>query len=203
MRREFEGRSKMKVFAEASATQGRNTLPSHVAAVAAVHGLEALDADGIRDARALAAQLIGEGIATDGHLAALQAHFGASIFGLRQDGALCGLLAAFPLNEAGLEAVEQGRFNAVALDLALVARAGEQPTAYYGWGFAATNKDGARAVLKASVDIHRLLYWAVPTFARAVTADGVRALQSIGFIASNQDGLFQIPPNMISAGVRA
>jgi hypothetical protein len=191
----------MNLFAEAI-PGGRNELPANVAAVASQHGLEVLDTESVGQARALAAQLIGEGVASTDRFTALQSHFGAAVFGLRQDDALTGLLAAFPINARGLEAVEQGKFDAVALDMALVARPGERPAAYYGWGFAATNKDGARAVMRASVDIHRLLYWAVPTFARAVTADGSRALQSIGFRPHpSHEALFVILPGL-NAGAR-
>jgi hypothetical protein len=192
----------MNLFAEASAQNGRNTLPQNVAAVAAQHGLEILDAEAIREARTLAVQLIGEGVASAERLISLQSRFGAALFGLRQEGSLTGLLAAFPLNAAGLEALERGAFDAVALDTALVARPGEDPAAYYGWAFAATNHDGGRAVMMASVDIHRLLYWAVPTFARAVTADGSRALQRIGFRPhATQAGLFVIAP-ALNVGAR-
>jgi hypothetical protein len=56
--------------------------------------------------------------------------------------------------------------------------------------------------MMASVDIHRLLYWAVPTFARAVTADGSRALQRIGFRPhATQAGLFVIAP-ALNVGAR-
>ncbi|MEZ5958785.1 MAG: hypothetical protein R3C27_16430 [Hyphomonadaceae bacterium] len=192
----------MNLFADATSQNGRNTLPQNVAAVAAQHGLDILDPEAIREARALAVQLIGEGVATTERLLALQSHFGAAIFGLRQDGALTGLLAAFPLNTSGLQALERGVFDAVALDTALVAHPGEEPAAYYGWAFAATTQDGGRAVMMASLDIHRLLYWAVPTFARAVTADGSRALQRIGFRPhATQPGLFLIAP-ALNAGVR-
>lgn len=185
----------MNLIAEAAAQDGYNTAPENVAAAAAQHGLSVLDAGTIPEARALAAQLIGESVATTDRFLALQAHFGAAVFGLRQNGILTGLLAAFPLNSAGLKALERGAFDAVALDTALVARPGEVPVAYYGWGFAATTHDGARAVMLASIEIHRLLYWAVPTFARAVTADGARALQRIGFRPhATQEGLFLIAP---------
>jgi hypothetical protein len=185
----------MNSATEPFAKDGKNTTPAAVAEVAAMHGLAVLGAPDIVTARTLAAQLIGEGVAPTTCLVSLQAHFPASVFGLHQNGALTGLLAAFPLNRIGLRAVEQARFDAVHLDLAQVAKPGEAPAAYYGWGFAATNKDGARAVLRASIDIHRLLYWATPTFARAVTADGVRALSSIGFCPHpNQQGLFFIAP---------
>lgn len=185
----------MNLIAEATSQNGRNTLPQNVAAVAAQHGLEILDAEAIREARTLAVHLIGEGVASAERLIGLQSQFGAALFGLRQEGALTGLLAAFPLNAPGLDALERGAFDAVALDTALVARPSEVPAAYYGWAFAATNHDGGRAVMMASVDIHRLLYWAVPTFARAVTADGSRALQRIGFRPhATQAGLFVIAP---------
>ncbi len=192
----------MNLVAEANAQNGRNTLPQNVATVAAQHGLEILDAPAIREARVLAVQLIGEGVASAERLIGLQSQFGAALFGLRQEGVLTGLLAAFPLNAAGLEALERDAFDAVELDTALVARPGEEPAAYYGWAFAATNHDGGRAVMMASVDIHRLLYWAVPTFARAATADGSRALQRIGFRPhATQPGLFMIAP-ALNAGVR-
>ena len=193
----------MNLFAEAGVQDGRNTLPQNVAAVAAQHGLEILDAAAIREARALAVRLIGEGVASADSLIELQSKFGAALFGLRQEGSLTGLLAAFPLNAAGLSALEAGVFDAVALDTGLVARPGEDPAAYYGWAFAATNHDGGRAVMMASVDIHRLLYWAVPTYARAVTADGSRALQRIGFRPHpTQAGLFVIAP-ALNVGARA
>lgn len=192
----------MNLIAEASAQNGRNVLPQNVAAVAAQHGLEILDAEAIREARALAVQLIGEGVTTAECLIALQSQFGAAIFGLRQEGALTGLLAAFPLNATGFDLLERGEFDAVTLDIALVAGPGEAPAAYYGWAFAATNHDGGRAVMMASVDIHRLLYWAVPTYARAVTADGSRALQRIGFRPhATQAGLFVIAP-ALNVGAR-
>ena len=91
----------MNLFAEATFQNGRNTLPQNVAAVAAQHGLEVLDAEAIREARALAVGLIGDGVASAQCLIDLQSHFGAAIFGLRQEGALTGLLAAFPLNAEG------------------------------------------------------------------------------------------------------
>ncbi|MEZ5961384.1 MAG: hypothetical protein R3C30_13310 [Hyphomonadaceae bacterium] len=192
----------MNMYAEATAPNGRNTLPENVAAVAAKHALEVLDDVAMGEARSLAAELIGDGVATTERFLALQAHFGAAVFGLRQEGVLTGLLAAFPINAAGLAALESGAFDAVALDTTLVSRAGEEPAAYYGWGFAATNHDGARAVMLASIDIHRLLYWAVPTFARAVTPDGSRALQRIGFRPhATQAGLFLISP-ALNAGAR-
>ncbi|HYD89281.1 MAG TPA: hypothetical protein VEA80_17515 [Vitreimonas sp.] len=174
---------------------GRNRDPDRVAAAAAEFSLMPLDQAGIAEARALAAALIGQGIAETADFVAVQRVFPASVFGIRENGRLTGVLAAFPLNRMGLKTVEQDCFDAVRLDSRLVAAAGEDPAAYYGWGFAATSKDGARAVMKTCVAIHRNLYFATPTFARAVTSDGVRALQSIGFrLLEGREDLFAIAP---------
>jgi hypothetical protein len=124
---------------------------------------------------------LGDQVAPISAFRGVQQSFPAAVLGFVEDGAVTGVLSAFPLNAAGLRHIEQGAFDAFNLDLALVARPGERPSAYYGWGFAARTKDAGRAVVKASVEIQRRLYWATPCFARAVSADGVRALTSIGF----------------------
>lgn len=160
---------------------GKCADPVRVASVAAAHELKVLDADGIVAARALAVGLLGDVVASAESFSAVQAIFPASLLGHYEIGALTGVLAAFPLNMLGLEQIHAGAFDAVRLDAALIARPGEVPAAYYGWGFAATTKAGGRAVVKASADIHRELYFATPTFARATTPDGLRALTSIGF----------------------
>jgi len=189
------------VLREIARSQGRNVDPDYVARLAATFGLHVLGEVEMGEAQALAARLIGPGIADADAFGALQRAAGAAIFGARQDGALVALLAAFPVNAAGLSRLEQDCFDAMALDMALLAPPGELPAAYYGWGFAASTKEGGRAVVKASLAIHRELYWGVATYARAVTADGVRALTSIGFVAAPKgEGLFVIPPLSIVPG---
>jgi hypothetical protein len=175
--------------------------PAYVSRVAGRFGLHALEEAEMEEAHALAARLIGPGIAGAQAFVALQRAAVAAVFGAREEGVLTALLSAFPLNAGGLMRLEEGSFDAMNLDLAMLAAPGELPAAYYGWGFAAATKDGARAVVKASLEIHRQLYWGVPTYARAVTADGARALASIGFApARSGEGMFVIPPLSIVPG---
>lgn len=176
------------------ARDGANSDPSQVAAVAGFFGLRVLDEEGIDEARRFAASLIGEGIAPTASYLAVQRIFPASVFGFREGGALTGVLSAFPLTASGYLSLREGTFNAIDVDAAWIAAPRLTPAAYYGWGFAATTREGGRAVVKASVEIHRRLYWATPTFARAVTDDGVRALTSIGFRSTSQTGLLAIAP---------
>lgn len=181
---------------------GRCSDPTQIGAVAAQHGLVLLGDSDIRRARALAAQLVEGKVAHDSVFVSVQRAAGAAIFGFFEGSRLTALLAAFPVNTKGLALLERGCFDAFDLDLATVARPGELPAAYYGWGFAAATRDGGRAVVKASAQIHRELYWATPTFARAVTTDGLRALSSIGFQPTNgpDRALLWIPANHFLPG---
>jgi len=179
------------------APQGRCSDPSEVSAVARQYGLLLLDEENIRAARALAARLVGGAVASDEAFVSVQHAAGAAIFGFFEAGEISALLAAFAVNANGLDLLQRGVFDAVDIDLSTIAPPGETPAAYYGWGFAAATNDGGRAVVKASAQIHRQLYWATPTFARAVTADGLRALTAIGFRPTNSadESLLWIPAN--------
>ena len=175
---------------------GRCSDPRQVSAVAAQHGLALLKEDDIRSARALAARLV-SGVAQESVFIAVQHAAGAAIFGFFETNQITALLAAFPVNARGLELLQRGAYETLNIDLSTISPPGETPAAYYGWGFAAATKDGGRAVVKASAQIHRDLYWATPTFARAVTVDGLRALSSIGFQSTNSAdrNLLWIPAN--------
>ena len=172
--------------------------PRQVSAVALQHGLMLLDDSEICAARALAARLVSGDVAPDSAFVAVQHAAGAAIFGVFEGVEITALLAAFPVNARGLDLLQHGAFDAINIDLSTIAQPGELPAAYYGWGFAAATKDGGRAVVKASAQIHRDLYWATPTFARAVTADGLRALSAIGFQPTNSAdrSLLWIPANV-------
>ena len=160
---------------------GRCSNPAEIAAVAQQFGLRVLDDAGVAIARALAVRLVPGGVAEASVFQAVQHAAGAAVFGFYEESTLTALLAAFPLNEYGRSGLACGGFDALQVDISLIAQPGEIPAAYYGWGFAAATKEGGRAVVKASAQIHRELFWATPTYARAVTADGLRALTAIGF----------------------
>lgn len=167
-----------------------------VNAIAQTCGFESLDAAAIRQARALAVSLLGEGIAPVCAYEGVAARVGGGLFGFREAGALTGLNASFPLNAAGLAALQAARFDTINIDVELLARPGERPAAYYGWGLIASTRAGAAAVMRLSYAIHRALYWATPTFARVLTADGRRACARMGFVAAStaDPTLVWIPP---------
>lgn len=155
---------------------GRGNDPKRVAEICAQFGLELARDDDIRAGRAIAAQLIGDGIATAETFIAMQRLTGASVFVLRENGVVTGMLGLFMLREAGLKAIEDGVFDAINPDWNMVALPGEEPAAGYGWGFAATTEAGGRAAVKASVALQRQLFWGIPSFTRTATPDGVRVI---------------------------
>lgn len=161
---------------------GRANDPERIAAVCSQFGLELANDDDIRAGRAIAATLISDGIASADTFIAMQRYTGASVFVLREAGVVTGMLGLFSLRAAGLRAIEEGTFDAIDPDWGMVAVAGEEPAATYGWGFAASTEAGGRAAVKASVALHRQLLWGVPTFTRTATPDGVRViLGSMGY----------------------
>jgi hypothetical protein len=161
---------------------GRANDPKLVAQVCAQFGLELASDDDIRAGRAIAARLIGEGIASANTFIAMQRITRASVFVLREEGVVTGMLGLFMLREAGLKAIEAGTFDAVNPNWSMVADPGEAPAAGYGWGFAASTEQGGRAAVKASVALQRQLFWGIPTFTRTATEDGVRViLGSMGY----------------------
>lgn len=174
-------KSKVPAPRTCASEPGKCSDKNEIARIAALFDLAVLDETGVIEGRALAAQLLGESIAPAENFVAVQRAAGAALLGFFEDGKMTGLLAAFPLSAKGHEHLQAGSFDPINLDLGLICWNGETPEAYYGWGFVASTKDGARAVVKATAAIHQALFWATPTYARATTADGLRALSSLGF----------------------
>lgn len=160
---------------------GACTDRSMVASLAASYGLEALAAGDIVTARDIGAGLIGQSLASAETLIAIQRTAESVVFGYREDGALAGMMALLPLREPAIAALLEGRFDACSPDMDLVARPGEAPACYYAWGIAATSKTAARAMIQASAALRRTLFWAIPSFTRAVTDDGRRLMASFGY----------------------
>lgn len=152
-----------------------------VARLAAAFGLEVLQADDIATARAIGAAMIGAELASAETLIMCEHAAEAVVFGYREAGALTGMMALLPLNARGHAQIEAAAFDAQAPALDLVARPGEAPSAYYAWGIAATSKEAARRMIKTSAALRRLLFWAIPTYTRAVTDDGLRLMSSFGY----------------------
>lgn len=160
---------------------GRCTDRSEVARFAADFGLETLADDDIARVRDVAAAMIGAELASAACLIECQRAARAVVFGYREASALTGMIALLPMNTAGLRELHEARFNAREPSTALIARPGEEPACYYAWGIAAFSKDAARALIRASAALHAQLFWAIPSFTRAATADGLRLMSSFGY----------------------
>jgi hypothetical protein len=157
-------------------TEGRVNDPERICAVAASFGMALADDDDIVAGREIAARLIGEGIASAETFIAMQRLTRSSVFVFREDGVVTGMLGLFLLRPGGLRAVQNGAFDAVWPDMTLVAPPGERPAACYGWGFAATSERGGSVAVRTAVALQQRLFWAMPTFTRTATPDGVRVI---------------------------
>jgi hypothetical protein len=166
----------MPKLAQESEIEGRVSAPGRISAVAAQFGLKLANNDECREARAIAARLIGEGIASAETFAAVQAITRASIFVHYEGRSITGMLGLILLRPVGLRAVQSGTFDGVTPDPDVIARPGETPAACYGWGFAGVSEAGGGAAVKAAVAMQRLLFWRIPVFTRTATADGVRVI---------------------------
>jgi len=141
-------------------------------------------ADETPAARGLAARLIGEGIVSARDLERVhRASGGASLFLAHEEGALTGVLAFVLLGRAGLQAVRDGSFDALAPADAHLARPGQPASAFYGWGVAATTKASARRLIDGSRAIMDGVLGHLPKFARPTTEAGHRLMRErLGFV---------------------
>ena len=155
---------------------GKCADPKAVIACNEAFGLRLMSEDDIRAAHRPAAERL-DGIATVDVFIAVNRITGASTFQYREpSGAATGFLAMFPVRAGALAQLAQGAFNGVEVDLDLVARPGETPAAWYGWGFAALTRRAGAAVISAACAVQQRLYWGVPAYSRTATPDGVRVV---------------------------
>jgi hypothetical protein len=163
-------------LASTDGTAGRVNDPERICEVAAAFGMALAEDEEMVAGREIAARLIGSGIASAETFIAMQRLTRCSVFVYREDREVTGLLGLFLMRPAGLKAVQNGTFDAVQPDFALVAPPGERPAACYGWGFAASTERGGSAAVRAAVALQQRLFWAIPTFTRTATPDGVRVI---------------------------
>jgi len=96
------------------------------------------------------------------------------------DAAAEGFVAFLMLNEEGADLLLDGEFDATDPPLHLLTRQHEKPAAIYCWGTYAPGSIAAGVPL-ALEKIWTPLYRDAPLLARAVTLEGLRLLQSLGF----------------------
>lgn len=155
---------------------GRCSSPRMINAVAALCGVTLASDAEIEAGRSLAEAKIGSAVVAVSALRGVQAITGSSVFVVRKGVEVTGLTAFFLLREAGLRALEEGRFDAGDVNADFVCRPNEPPAGGYAWGFAASNERAAGLVVNASVMVREALFWNLPGYARAATEDGARVV---------------------------
>lgn len=135
------------------------------------------DFEEIHRARSFAADLIGPNIAEAKALAAAEKVSGISIIIFEEAGQITGVGAFLLLSMRGLEAIIDGTFDAVDPSFSHLSIGGRDIYATYAWGGAATTKASKRAVVSIASGMSDAFFNAVPSFARAITQDGERAMR--------------------------
>lgn len=169
-------------FARFVDPEGRCSDPRMINAVAAYCGVSLAGPEDIVHARALCAATISDDVVSVETLQAVQNITGASVFVAREQGVVTGMTAFFLVRAEGMRALDEGRFDAVNIDLDMVCRPREKPAGGYAWGFAGSTDRGAGRAVKSSLAVRETLFWALPGYARAATNDGARLIfGSLGF----------------------
>ena len=160
-------------------------------------GLHPASPAGLEAGHRLAARLIGPGITPLETLRTVQRHCGLAAFVRHEDEALVGVFVFLLLNGRGWAAVLADDFDGLAPSLDHLAVPAEHPSAYYGWGFAATTPE-ARAAVVAGADLLRKgVLAALPFFCRAATPAGRRAVTvKLGYrdLPGSRSGILWAPP---------
>lgn len=135
-------------------------------------GLEVATDGDIGEAHALVERLVGPPLAGVEAMRAIHTRTQASVFVIREDGRITGVLGELPLVEAGMKALEAGQFNGAAPDLDHIARPGDPVAAYYCWGFAAETRRASAIGVKGVIAARDDVYADLPFFARAAKPAG-------------------------------
>ncbi len=166
--------------------------PCHVAL-----GFDTASDDELMLARELAAGLIGESIATLETSRTMRALHPMSTMVFKENGMVTGVMGVLPLRASGLLALATDRFDPVNPDPDQIAPAGEEPLAFYGWGFAATTRRASAVVINGANLFRTTVFPTIPGFARAATDAGRRVLMGrLGYspFPRSTTGLLWTPP---------
>jgi hypothetical protein len=102
----------------------------------------------------------------------------------RADKQMVGYFALIYLNQPGLEALEQGRFDGIDPDMRLVVPSDTRPAAIYLWVVVVRRMSRIAGWLLANA-LGAERYGGIPIFATAGTAGGLNALKGRGFTPHN------------------
>jgi hypothetical protein len=107
----------------------------------------------------------------------------------RADKTVVGYVALIFLNKAGLEALEESRFDGIDPDMRRAVPSGTRPEAIYMWGVVLRKISRIGGWLVANA-LGAERYGGIPLFATAGTLGGLNALKGRGFVPHNtQAGL--------------
>lgn len=104
----------------------------------------------------------------------------------RADKKLIGYLALIFLNQPGLEALEQGRFDGIDPDMRMVVPSGTRPAAIYVW-VVVVRRVSRMAIWLMANALGTETYGGIPIFATAGTKGGLNALKGRGFSAQGSE----------------
>jgi hypothetical protein len=130
-------------------------------------GLDVASSADIAEAHALVERLVGPPLAGVDVMRAIHERTQASVFVIRENGRITGVLGELPISEAGLKALEAGDFNGASPELEHVTRPGDQVFAFYCWGFAAETRRASAMGVRGVIAARDHVYAELPFFARA------------------------------------
>lgn len=154
-----------------------NDLAARAARELAPFGLFPARDDEVAAGRALAADLIGGAIVSEGDFRRVHRRCGMALFLVREEDRLTGMLAFVPLTAAGMHAVWSDEFDAQSPADAHVARRGEEVCALYGWGVAAATRESAKRLIEGARAFGRGAAAHLANYARPATAAGDRLMR--------------------------
>jgi hypothetical protein len=130
-------------------------------------GLELAQPQDIAEAHALVERLVGPPLASADVMRRIQDRTKASIFVVRQEGRITGVVGELALTPEGMQALTSGAFNGIDPDLAHVAAPGQAVAAFYCWGIAADTRKAAATTIRGVVTAREAVYADLPFFTRA------------------------------------
>lgn len=181
-----------------------DVLSRRMADILKVFGIHSANKDEIRKVHELATSLIGLKLADVSTLERVHEQTGAGVFVHKTDGQITGLLGFIPLNRAGVQQVNEGRFDALNPDPRYVADRDQTPYGMYGWAIAATDKESARRVVDGARAVISGAASHLPFYARPLTAAGERLMrEKLGFadVPGNRTGLVWAPAFCLAGAV--
>lgn len=154
------------------------------------------------EARALAAQLMDHEVVSIETLIAVQGIQPASSLVYKEGGRITGVSGQLMLKPEAFRVMLAGEFDAVDIDIRLLARDGDLVSLGYGWGIAASTKPAANAVSWVGRTMRLRLFTHIAGFTRAVTPVGRHiALNRYGYqpLRHAEDDLMISLPKTLAA----